>query len=76
MVPQVKTDNIEAEGTVLNTFADFKCLVQLDNGANVTAYIGGKLRKNRIIIVPADRVKLELSPYEIGMGRIVWRLTR
>lgn len=67
-----KNDVIEAEGVVIEAVRDsFK--VKLSNGYVITAYISGKLRMNFIKIIPGDTVKLEMSPYDLTKGRIVWR---
>ena len=58
-----KSDVIEIEGTV----------VELENGHRVLAHISGKLRQNFIRILPGDKVTLELSPYDLSKGRIIWR---
>ena len=64
---------IEMEGTVQEVLPNTQFRVQLTNGANVLAYAGGKVRQNRIRIIAGDRVSLEMSPYDIGRGRISFR---
>ena len=66
-----KEDVIEVEGTVVEALPNFK--VELENGHQVLAHISGKLRMNYIKILPGDKVKLELSPYDLNRGRITWR---
>ena len=68
-----KQDVIELEGTVLEAMPNTMFLVELENGHKVTAHISGKLRMNFIRILPGDRVRLELSPYDLTKGRITWR---
>ncbi len=66
-------DVIEAEGTVLETIQGAKFVVKLDNDHQVIATISGKIRKNYIKILPGDRVKVELTPYDLTVGRITFR---
>ncbi len=61
------------EGKVLETVQGAKFIVELDNGHKVLANISGKIRKNYIKIIPGDRVKVELSPYDLSVGRITYR---
>ena len=68
-----KADVIEIEGTVLEKLPNTMFKVQLDNGHEVLAHISGKLRQNFIRILPGDKVTLELSPYDLSKGRIIWR---
>jgi translation initiation factor IF-1 len=68
-----KKDVIEVEGIVKEALPNTIFKVELDNGHEITAHISGKLRMNYIRILPGDRVKLELSPYDLSMGRITWR---
>ncbi len=68
-----KDDVIEVEGTVLDKLPNAMFQVELDNGHKIIAHISGKLRKNFIRIIPGDRVKLEMSPYDLTKGRITWR---
>ncbi len=68
-----KTDVIEAEGTVVDAQPNAMFVVKLDNGFEVLAHISGKIRMNFIRILPGDRVKVELSPYDLSRGRITWR---
>ena len=64
---------IEIEGTVVEAVPNTNFKVELENGHQVLAHISGKLRMNYIKILPGDKVKLELSPYDLSRGRIVWR---
>ena len=68
-----KNDVIEAEGVTLEALPNAMFKVKLSNGYVITAYISGKLRMNYIKIIPGDSVKLEMSPYDLSKGRIVWR---
>ena len=68
-----KEDVIEAEGVILEALPNATFKVKLSNGHVITAYISGKLRMNYINIIPGDGVKLEMSPYDLTKGRIVWR---
>lgn len=66
-------DVIEVEGTVVEALPNTNFKVELENGHKVLAYISGKLRTNYIKILPGDKVKLELSAYDLTRGRITWR---
>lgn len=68
-----KEDVIEVEGTVIEALPNAMFQVELENGHKVLAHISGKLRMNFIKILPGDRVTLELSPYDLTRGRIIWR---
>ena len=68
-----KEDVIEVEGTVVEALPNTNFKVELENGHQVLAQISGKLRMNYIKILPGDKVKLELSPYDLNRGRITWR---
>ena len=68
-----RSDNIEAEGKVIEALPNANFKVRLSNGHVITAYISGKLRLNYIRIIEGDTVKLEMSPYDLTKGRIVWR---
>ena len=68
-----KDDVIEFEGTVVEALPNATFKVQLPNGHIVTAHISGKLRMNYIIIVPGDKVTIEVSVYDLNKGRITWR---
>ena len=69
-----KEDVIEVEGKVLEALPNEMFKVQLENGHEVLSHVSGKLRMNYIRIVPGDKVKLELSPYDLTKGRITWRV--
>ena len=68
-----KEDVIEVEGTVVEALPNTNFKVELENGHQILAHISGKLRMNYIKILPADKVKVELSPYDLSRGRIIWR---
>ena len=68
-----KTDVIEIEGVVVEKLPNAMFIVELENGHIVLAHISGKLRMNFIKILPGDKVTLEMSPYDLSKGRIVWR---
>ncbi len=68
-----KEDVIEVEGVVVETLPNTNFKVELENGHQILAHISGKLRMNYIKILPGDRVKVELSPYDLNRGRITWR---
>ncbi len=68
-----KEDIIEVDGTVIEALPNAEFIVELENGHKLHAHISGKLRMNFIRILPGDKVKLELSPYDLNRGRIVWR---
>lgn len=68
-----KSDNIEVEGTVLDVLPGGKFKVQLENGIGIMAHLSGKIRMNNIKILAGDRVKLEMSPYDLTKGRIIYR---
>lgn len=68
-----KKDVIEVFGTVVDAQPNAMFLVELENGYEVLAHISGKIRMNFIRILPGDKVKVELSPYDLSRGRITWR---
>ena len=68
-----KQDVIEVEGTVTEAYPNAMFQVELENGHQVLAHISGKLRMNFIRILPGDKVTIELSPYDLTKGRIIWR---
>jgi len=68
-----KEDVIEIEGTVKEALPNAQFMVELPNGHTVLAHISGKLRMNYIRIIPGDKVKLEMSPYDLTKARITWR---
>ncbi len=69
-----KEDVIEVEGVVTDALPNAMFKVQLENGHEVLSHVSGKLRMNYIRIVPGDKVKPEMSPYELSKGRITWRV--
>ena len=68
-----KEDHIEMEGEVVDTLPNTTFRVKLENGPIVTAHISGKMRKNYIRILTGDKVKVELTPYDLSKGRITYR---
>ena len=68
-----KEDVIEVEGTVVEALPNTNFKVELENGHQILAHISGKLRMNYIKILPGDKVKVELSRYDLSRGRIIWR---
>ena len=68
-----KSDVIEVEGVVVEKLPNAMFQVELENGQRVLAHISGKLRMNFIKILPGDKVTIELSPYDLTKGRIIWR---
>ncbi len=69
-----KEENIEMEGEVLETLPNTMFRVKLENGRIVTAHISGRMRKNYIRILTGDKVKVDISPYDINKGRITYRI--
>ena len=68
-----KADVIEVEGTVVEKLPNAMFQVELENGHQILAHISGKLRMNFIRILPGDKVTIEMSPYDLTKGRIIWR---
>ena len=68
-----KDDVLEVEATVLETLPNAMFKVELQNGAVILAHVSGKIRMNYIRILPGDKVTLEMSPYDLSKGRIIWR---
>jgi translation initiation factor IF-1 len=68
-----KDDVIEAEGKIVESLPNATFKVKLSNDHIITAYISGKLRMHYIKIIPGDTVKIEMSPYDLTKGRIIWR---
>ena len=68
-----KEDLIEVEGVIKEALPNAKFRVELDNGHEVLAHVSGKIRMHFIRILPGDRVKVELSPYDLTRGRITYR---
>jgi translation initiation factor IF-1 len=69
----VKADVIEIEGTVKETLPNAMFKVELENGVEVLAHVSGKIRMHYIKILPGDRVRMEMSPYDLTKGRITFR---
>ena len=68
-----KSDVIEITGKVIEKLPNAMFQVELENGHQVLAHISGKLRMNYIRVLPGDKVTIELSPYDLSKGRIIWR---
>ena len=68
-----KEESIEVEGTVIESLPNAMFRVELENGHKVLAHVSGKMRMNFIKILPGDKVKMELSPYDLTRGRITYR---
>ncbi len=68
-----KQASIEQDGTIVEALSNAMFRVELENGHQVIAHISGKMRMNYIKILPGDKVKLEMSPYDLSKGRIVYR---
>ena len=67
-------DVIEIEGKILESMPNAMFRVELENGHEILAHISGKIRKNFIRILPGDRVRVEMTPYDLTKGRITYRL--
>jgi translation initiation factor IF-1 len=72
----VANDVIEIEGKVVDTLPNAMFKVELENGAVILAHVSGKIRKNFIRILPGDRVRVEMSPYDLTKGRITYRFIK
>ena len=70
----VKQLSIEQDGTVIESLGNAMFRVELENGHKIIAHISGKMRMHYIRILPGDKVKLEMSPYDLSKGRITWRV--
>ncbi len=68
-----KEDNIEVQGTIIETLPNAMFRVELENGQVILAYVSGKMRMHFIKILPGDKVTMELSPYDLTRGRITYR---
>ena len=68
-----KADVIEVGGKVVEKLPNTMFQVELENGHQILAHISGKLRMNYIRILPGDKVTVEMSPYDLSKGRIIWR---
>jgi translation initiation factor IF-1 len=66
-------EQVSVRGVVVKALPNTTWLVDIPGGQQITAYLGGRLRKNNIRIEPGDEVQLEISPYSLQMGRIVYR---
>jgi len=68
-----KEEKIELEGEVIEAYRNGMYKIALDNGHETLGYTAGRMRRYRIRILPGDRIKIELSPYDFGRGRIIYR---
>ena len=68
-----KDDMIEVNGKITEKYPNAMFQVELENGHKILAHISGKLRMNFIRIIPGDKVLVEMSPYDLTKGRIIWR---
>ena len=68
-----KDDKLELEGVVVETLPNTQFTVELENGHRVLAYLSGKMRRKYIKILLGDKVRLEMTPYDLDRGRITWR---
>ena len=68
-----KQTAIERDGTIIEALSNAMFRVELDNGHVITAYISGKMRMHYIKILPGDKVKVEMTPYDLSKGRISFR---
>jgi translation initiation factor IF-1 len=68
-----KEEPIRTEGRIVEALPNTQFMVELENGHRILAHIAGKMRKNFIRIVPGDRVTVEITPYDLSKGRIVYR---
>jgi translation initiation factor IF-1 len=73
MMLKERDDSIEVDGTVVEPLPNAMFRVELDNGHRVLAHVSGKIRMNFIRILPGDRVRIQLSLYDLGRGRITYR---
>ena len=69
----VKIPSIEQDGTITEALSNAMFRVELENGHSITAHISGKMRMHYIKLLPGDRVKVEMSPYDLSKGRITFR---
>ncbi len=74
MRKQMAKDVIEIEGTIIESMPNAMFRVRLENDHEILAHISGKIRKNFIRILPGDKVKVEMTPYDLSKGRITFRL--
>lgn len=68
-----KQSSIEQDGIIMEALSNAMFKVELENGHQVVAHISGKMRMNYIKILPGDKIRLEMSPYDLSKGRIVYR---
>lgn len=68
-----RVDQVSLRGKIVKTLPNTRWTVEIPGGQTVTAYLGGKLRQNNIMIMPGDEVALELSPYDLNQARIIYR---
>lgn len=68
-----KEENIEVQGTIVETLPNAMFRVELENGQVILAYVSGKMRMHFIKLLPGDKVMVELSPYDLTKGRITYR---
>jgi translation initiation factor IF-1 len=73
-IKMAKEDQIEMDGKVIDTLPNTMFRVELENGHIVTAHISGKMRKHYIRILTGDKVKVEMTPYDLSKGRITFRM--
>jgi translation initiation factor IF-1 len=73
MVVMAKEEKIEVEGTILEALPNAMFRVEMEGGHKILAHISGKMRMNYIKILPGDKVRVELSPYDLTRGRITYR---
>ncbi|GBD37834.1 Translation initiation factor IF-1 [bacterium HR37] len=71
-----KEERLEFEGVVVEALPNAMFRVEIEGGHKILAYVSGKMRTNFIRILPGDKVKVELSPYDLTKGRIVYRLKK
>ena len=69
----IQQDKIRMAGTIIDVLPSDKFMVKLTNGVEIIAYISGKIRMNKIRILPGDKVEVEISTYDLTKGRIVYR---
>jgi translation initiation factor IF-1 len=72
--PVPKEEAIVLDGTVVETLANTKFRIKIDSGHEILAHISGKMRRNFIRIIPGDKVTVEVSPYDLTRGRIIYRV--
>jgi translation initiation factor IF-1 len=76
MAKKSKDDKLEVEGTVIELLPNTQFMVELDNGHRVLSYLSGRMRKYYIRILLGDRVRIEMTPYDLARGRITYRYQR